>query len=111
MIPRGSSVQRIAVEEWLLNQIANLLYHLYLLPSIIPPGFAIRRCCSFQEATFTKQLQHKSVEWLLKIGWLVKDVTGILYLSDEICNQFDELAKEISHENFVICHLSLALGD
>jgi hypothetical protein len=31
-----------ALEEWLLSQVVNLLYQLYLLPSITPPGFAVR---------------------------------------------------------------------
>jgi hypothetical protein len=88
---------RPVFEAWLLGQLANLLYQVYLFPSVTPPGFAVRRGCSRQEATFTKGLHRKYVALLLKNGWLIKDPTAILYLPDDLSNLFDELAKSIHH--------------
>jgi hypothetical protein len=86
---------RIAFETWVLQQLANFLYQLYLFPSLVIPGFAVRRGCSAGEASFVRFVHQFYVAQLLETGWVVKDPTGILYLPEVVSKQLDELAKSL----------------
>jgi hypothetical protein len=78
-----------------MHQLANLLYQLYLFPSLMAPGFAVRRGCSPAEASLTRSLHQLYVTELLKMGWIVEDRSGILHLPKAVSNRLDELAQSV----------------
>jgi hypothetical protein len=82
-------------EPKVLEQLANLLHQLYLHPCLNIPGFAVRSGSSRCECGLLKRLHRHYVDRLIAVGWIVKDSTGIFYLSDAVCGKFDELANSI----------------
>jgi hypothetical protein len=88
-----SSIAKL--EDWILNQLANVLYQLYLFPSIVIPGFAVRRGCSAGEQKVIKGLHQVYIGRLVQAGWLVKDVSGIVHLSEWMTEKIEELARSV----------------
>jgi hypothetical protein len=84
----------MCLESWILNQLANVLFQLYLYPCYNVPGFGARGS-STSECAIIKKLHRNYVKGLVKTGWVVKDPTGIFYLPDSVCNRFDAFASSI----------------
>jgi hypothetical protein len=90
-----SESEVMGFESWILNQLANLLFQLYLYPCFNVPGFGARGCNSTVECALIKKLHQYYAKKLIATGWVVKDRTGIFYLPDAVCNHFDALARSI----------------
>jgi hypothetical protein len=86
----------LELESRVLDQLANVLFQLYLYPSLNIPGFAVPRGASRAQISLVKQLHRGYVQRLLQTGWVIKDVTGIYYLAPFVSSRIDECANAIS---------------
>jgi hypothetical protein len=86
----------VEFESWVLNQVANVLLQLYLYPSLVISGFAVKRGSNNKECRLIRKLQHLYVARLIETQWIVKDRTGIFYLPDSLSNDFDSFAQSLS---------------
>jgi hypothetical protein len=83
-------------ESWVLKQVANVLLQLYLYPSLVVPGFCVKRGSNNEESRLIRKLHRLYVGSLLQSEWILKDRTGIFYLPDSLSNHFDLFAQSLS---------------
>jgi ribosomal protein S19E (S16A) len=83
-------------EDWFYQQVANLLFKLYLTPSILTPPFVPpERSGPEQLYKGLRALQAQTVHSFMKHGWIKKDRTGIHTLHPDTRAMLDALAKDI----------------
>ena len=84
------------VKEWYYEIAASTLYQYYLNPSF-PQAFNKSRGGSQdnQRVQAKNEAHAVSLHQFIKIGWIIKDRTGIIYLSSPTINLLDMLADQI----------------
>jgi hypothetical protein len=86
------------LEAWILNELAAILRNIYLLPRKPVPGFALPRgpwVYPKKQVVWIQKVSKVYVDLFISKGWIIKDRTGILFISQEFGKVMDDLAATI----------------
>lgn len=88
------------LEKWYCQNAASILHQVYLHPSF-QSVFQKARGGSHSEnlSKAQKIAQESCLKELMDIGWIIKDRTGIIFVSQEGIEKMDSIASQISQEN------------
>jgi hypothetical protein len=92
-----SPLLRAQFELWFYGQVAVLVHKLYLIPSMYPVQFASTEKSSSKELrTYLQALTRSAMCLLLQRGLLIRDKTGIFFVSERFGEHMDALVSEIT---------------
>jgi hypothetical protein len=83
------------VETWVLTQLAVILRIIYILPQTLRPRFQIPKNCrlSKREVLLIQDICRLYVAWFYDQGWIVKDSTGVTFMSGDFKQVLDAIAN------------------
>jgi hypothetical protein len=88
---------RAQFEAWFYGQVAALIHNLYLIPSMRPAQFASPDKSSSKELrAYLQALTRSAMSMLLQRGLLIRDKTGIFFVSERFGERMDAIVREIT---------------
>jgi hypothetical protein len=84
-----------SLETWVLGQLAAILRTIYILPQTLRPGFQIPKNCrlSKRDVILIQDLCRLYVHWFYDQGWIVKDASGVTFMSRDFKRVLDAIAN------------------